>query len=72
MRRNLSDKITETIILIALIMLALACLYPFVYFLACSFNTASDTMRGGFMIWPREFTLDNYKAAFENKNIFQS
>lgn len=72
MKKKLSDRITEGIILVALILLALACLYPFVYFLACSFNTASDTMRGGFMIWPREFTLDNYKTAFENKNIFQS
>lgn len=71
MKKNLSDRITETIILAVLICFALSTLYPFVYFLACSFNTASDTMRGGFIIWPREFTLDNYKAAFQNNGILQ-
>ena len=71
MKKNLSDRITETIILTVLICFALSTLYPFVYFLACSFNTASDTMRGGFIIWPRSFTLDNYKAAFQNDGILQ-
>lgn len=71
MKKNLSDRITEAIILTVLICFALSTLYPFVYFLACSFNTASDTMRGGFIIWPRSFTLDNYKAAFQNDGILQ-
>ncbi len=71
MKNRLSDRITEGVILLFLILFALSTLYPFVYFLACSFNTASDTMRGGFIIWPRSFTLDNYKAAFENKDILQ-
>ncbi|HIU49149.1 MAG TPA: carbohydrate ABC transporter permease, partial [Candidatus Avimonoglobus intestinipullorum] len=26
----------------------------------------------GFIIWPREFTLENYKAAFQNKDILQA
>ena len=69
MKKNLSDGITEGVILAVLILFALSTLYPFVYFLACSFNTASDTMRGGFIVFPRCFTLDNYKAAFQNAGI---
>lgn len=72
MRKSVPDKITEGVILTLLIVFALSTLYPFVYFLACSFNTASDTMRGGLIIWPRSFTLDNYKAAFQNGNILQA
>lgn len=70
-KKNLSDGITEGVILAVLILFALSTLYPFVYFLACSFNTASDTMRGGFIVFPRCFTLDNYKAAFQNAGILQ-
>lgn len=72
MKKSFPDKLTEGIILVILILFALSTLYPFVYFLACSFNTASDTMRGGLIIWPRSFTLDNYKAAFQNGNILQA
>ncbi len=62
----------EIMIMVLLGLFSISCLYPFVYFIACSFNTATDTMRGGLMLWPREFTLDNYKAAFNNKEIFQA
>lgn len=72
MKKSLSGRVSEWVILTALIIFALSTLYPFVYFLACSFNTASDTMKGGFIIWPRSFTLDNYKAAFQNDNILQA
>ncbi|MBE7044530.1 MAG: carbohydrate ABC transporter permease [Ruminococcaceae bacterium] len=72
MGKKLSDKITEAVILTFLILFALSTLYPFVYFLACSLNEASDTIRGGFMIFPRKFTLENYKVAFQNKEILQA
>lgn len=72
MKKSKSERVVEFVILAGLVLFALSTLYPFVYFLACSFNTASDTMRGGFIIWPREFTLENYKAAFQNKDILQA
>lgn len=40
-------------------------LYPFLNVLAISLNESSDTVRGGIYIWPRVFTLDNYKKLFE-------
>ena len=72
-RRKLKRITTgEIIIMVLLAIFSISCLYPFVYFIACSFNSAADTIRGGFIIWPREFTLDNYRAAFNSKEIFQA
>jgi len=72
--RRTKQKLTasECVIMVLLALLSISCLYPFIYFIACSFNTAADTMKGGLLVWPREFTLDNYKAAFQNPDIFQS
>ncbi|MFU7515580.1 carbohydrate ABC transporter permease [Clostridium sp. HCS.1] len=39
-------------------------LYPFLNVLAISLNDATDTVKGGIHIWPREFTLQNYKEIF--------
>ncbi|NLG24469.1 MAG: carbohydrate ABC transporter permease [Clostridiales bacterium] len=47
-------------------------LFPFVNFLVLSFNDGQDTLRGGVYLWPRVFTMDNYKKAFEDKNILNS
>jgi putative aldouronate transport system permease protein len=38
--------------------------YPFLNVLALSFNDSLDTVKGGIHIWPREFTLENYKTIF--------
>ncbi|GHU65629.1 sugar ABC transporter permease [Clostridia bacterium] len=48
---------------------ALITFYPFWYILIASFNTGPDFARGGVYLLPRVFTLDNYKKAFENKQI---
>ncbi len=53
-------------------LLGLATFYPFWYVLVASFNTGRDFMRGGVWLFPREFTLENYSLAFEDKNIFNS
>ncbi|WP_413773763.1 carbohydrate ABC transporter permease [Paenibacillus woosongensis] len=39
-------------------------LYPFLNVLAISFNDSVDTVRGGITIYPRDFTLQNYKLIF--------
>lgn len=63
------ERIFRVINLTILVLFSLSALYPFVYFLACSFNDGNDLMRGGIYLWPRVFTLDNYKMAFRNEGI---
>ncbi|TCW62042.1 carbohydrate ABC transporter permease [Treponema sp. J25] len=40
-------------------------LYPFLNILAKSLNDPIDTVKGGITIFPRVFTLDNYRVLFE-------
>lgn len=54
---------------IFLIFLGIATFYPFWYVLVASLNTGRDFMRGGVWLFPREFTLENYVMAFEDKQI---
>lgn len=56
---------TFDIIVYALItIITVVTLYPFLNVLAISFNDSVDTVRGGISIYPREFTLENYKVIF--------
>lgn len=61
-------KITIPDIIIALLMtvVLIITIYPFVQVIAISFNDATDTVRGGIHLWPRKFTLNNYKEIFSS------
>lgn len=52
--------------------LVIVTLYPFLNQIAISLNTASDSVKGGIYLWPREFTLENYKYVFEQSSIFNA
>jgi putative aldouronate transport system permease protein len=58
---NASDMIFDIINYSLLAIIFIITLYPFYYVLILSFNNGLDAMRGGIYLWPREFTLDNYK-----------
>ncbi|MFC6331454.1 carbohydrate ABC transporter permease [Paenibacillus septentrionalis] len=63
-QRTLSDKAFDTFNIIFMIAVGIVTLYPFLNVLAISFNDSVDTVRGGISIYPREFTLENYKTIF--------
>ena len=48
-----------------LFLLAMIMLFPFVYVIAVSFSSYSDTVRGGLILWPKHPTLDAYRAVLE-------
>ena len=66
----MSKKITTFDIILAVIMLIITIItiYPFLNVLAVSLNDATDTVKGGIHIWPREFTFKNYKEIFEGSS----
>jgi putative aldouronate transport system permease protein len=67
-----SDRIYGFINYTILIIFSLTALYPFIYFLALSFNDGYDAMKGGIYLFPREFTLENYKKAFSHPQIMNA
>src|SRR4051812_41395140 len=60
-----SDRIFDTCNIVFMLIVVVVMLYPFLNVLAISFNLSQDTVKGGITIWPRAFTLDNYKKILE-------
>lgn len=71
-KRSLGDWIFDIFLNIFLTLMAFMFIYPFWTVLAMTFNSATDTMRGGIILWPREFTLNNYQAVFKDNSIYQA
>lgn len=69
---SLGDQIFETCNYLALILLMVVTLYPFLNTLAVSFNDAQDSIRGGIYLWPRKWTLENYRFVFEEASILNA
>jgi putative aldouronate transport system permease protein len=71
-KATFADKVYMTINYTILTLFSFTTLYPFIYFLALSFNDGYDAMRGGIYFFPRTFTLDNYNKAFQHPLILNS
>jgi putative aldouronate transport system permease protein len=70
--RTLEDRVFDTVNTAGLILLGFITLYPFWYILVISFNSAVDTVRGGYLLFPREFTLYNYQVLLRDNAIFSA
>ncbi|AIQ49321.1 sugar ABC transporter permease [Paenibacillus sp. FSL R7-0273] len=55
-----------------MICLVIVTLYPFLNTIAVSFNAGNDTIRGGIYLWPRAWTVQNYKAIFASGTIYDA
>ena len=72
MRKTKGEKIFLVINVVFLILFSVVMLYPYLNQLAMSFNEGADTAKGGITIFPREFTLMNYRTVFKNKNLINA
>ena len=63
------DKAVSIVTYTIVIALCLMILLPCLNVLALSFNDGQDAARGGVFIWPRVWTLDNYKEVFQDGSI---
>lgn len=52
-----------------MLLIALICIYPLIYVVAGAFNEGVDYMRGGIYLFPRKFSLDNFKMVFSDKRL---
>ena len=71
-KKDVSDWIIIIIMVVLMLFVFITTLYPFLNSLAISLNRASDTSLGGITIYPRAFTLDNYKNIFNNPTIWRA
>ncbi|MEV5030283.1 carbohydrate ABC transporter permease [Paenibacillus sp. LPE1-1-1.1] len=61
--------LSQSIIVILMLLLCLSVLYPFAYMLSISLNEGTDAAKGGVYLWPRAFTLINYEIVLGNEVI---
>ena len=70
-KMTVSDYVIVILMAVIMLVVFVATLYPFLNSLAISLNYADDTMLGGITIYPRKFTLDNYKNIFTKETIWK-
>lgn len=68
--RPISDVIFEIFVVLFLVIFVVVTLYPVINTVALSFNDGIDAVRGGIYLWPRKFSLKNYKTVFAMQNIW--
>lgn len=61
-------EVFDVVLTIIMCFIIIITLYPFLNVLAISLNDATDTVKGGIYVWPREFTWDNYKQVFSGSS----
>lgn len=67
-----SEKAFDAVNIAIMLILCAVTLYPFLNVLALAFNDGADSARGGITIYPRVFTLDNFKTVLKNEDIKQA
>ena len=71
-KKVFSDYVIIVLMVVIMAFVFAVTLYPFLNVLAISLNYASDTIRGGITIYPRQFTLDNYRNIFGKQTIWMA
>ncbi|MFE6076573.1 carbohydrate ABC transporter permease [Paenibacillus sp. NPDC057886] len=66
------DRAFDIFNIIFMVCLMVVTIYPFINMIAVSFNDANDAIRGGIYLWPRVWTLDNYKYIFGESDIYHA
>lgn len=69
---TLEDRVFDTFNLLFMLGLIVVMLYPFANTIAVSLNESLDTIRGGIGIWPREFTVANFRAVLSRVEIYDA
>ncbi|MEN1986355.1 carbohydrate ABC transporter permease [Paenibacillus hubeiensis] len=66
------DRAFDVFNIIFMVCLMIVTIYPFLNMIAVSLNDANDAIRGGIYLWPRVWTLDNYKYIFGESDIYHA
>lgn len=72
MKKTKGEKIFDVFNIVAMFLVAVIMLYPYLNQVAISFNDGMDAMRGGITVFPRKFTLANYEAVLCNDGFLMA
>jgi putative aldouronate transport system permease protein len=68
-RGSSADRIYMGIIYALLALFTLIVVYPLIYVVSCSFSSAESLVKGQVFILPVNFSLQGYKAVFDNSQV---
>ena len=71
-KKSIGYKIFCMFNVILMILLMVTMLFPYLNMLAKSFNDAADSARGGLTIFPRVFSLENYRTIFADNSVIKA
>lgn len=66
------NRIFNFINILVVSILTLIIVIPVWNIVIASFSSGSSLINGGFSLWPKEFTLNNYKAVFKDSTIWRA
>lgn len=67
-----SDYVIIIVMVVLMTVVFISTLYPFLNALAISLNDKDDTILGGITVYPRVFTISNYRTIFTNPTIWKA
>ena len=71
-KSHIEDKIFDLVIFTVLALLVVVTVYPFWNTIAISLNDGLDSIRGGVKLFPRKFTMQNYKVLFIDDRLLKA
>lgn len=71
-RKTPEDHIINTFAAVVCLLVMLISIYPIYYCLINSFNDGKDAIKGGIYLWPRVFSLENYKTVFREDTLLRA
>jgi putative aldouronate transport system permease protein len=69
---TLGDKIFDGVNYTLLALVGLATILPFIYILAVSFTSPHEVAKGGFILFPKEWSLSAYKYIFSTNTLIRA
>lgn len=72
LKRGFGEQLTDITLIVIMLIIVIVTVYPFLNVLAISFNDANDTIKGGIYLFPRKFTLENYKEVFKDAILIRA
>lgn len=67
-----ADRLMDALVMIICVFVLVLTAYPFYYSVVLSFSDGQDALRGGLYLWPRVFSLENYKAVLRIDYIYSA
>ena len=70
--KTAEDHVINTAALVVCVVVTIVSLYPIYYCLINSLNDGKDAMKGGIYLWPRVFSLENYRIVFREDTLLRA